>query len=120
MKRRYPIRAIVQAARFLCVCLVYSQATPAACMVKQVMQNGTIVPAAMMIAPEKEVSALLARGFVRADCPKDFSVVRTYVDRLCDDGKASGRLPINTVALIGRSRESACAIARAGLVESSR
>jgi len=100
--------------------LALSAQASAACLIKQTLQGGIPVPSALMIAPEAEVPFFLGRGFARVECPKDLTVYRAYVDRLCDDKKAAGKLLFNTVALLGRNRSSACSTARAGLVESSK
>jgi hypothetical protein len=56
-------------------------------------------------------------GFARIACPSDLSTVREYVDRICS-GAPKGPAPsIDTNALFGRSRERACASAKAGLAE---
>jgi hypothetical protein len=95
-----------------------SESVSAACLVKlrQVDRIGTVHT--LMLAPEREVEQYLLLGFSRVACPADMSLVRDYVQKLCD-GTGAMRA-INTEALIGRRRELACASARAGLAESVR
>jgi hypothetical protein len=93
-----------------------SESSSAACLLKprQVEGVGTIYT--LMLAPEAEVGQYTAFGFGRVTCPADMRIVREYVERLCDTGR-SGTRTANPDVLIGRSRELACASARAGLAE---
>lgn len=95
-----------------------SHSASAACLEKpRTSKDGKIAAAIFMIAPESEVAVYGALGFDRVSCPKDLSVVRAYVDKLCA-GTGQGKYgPLDTDAVIGRSRTLACTSARAGLVE---
>ena len=95
-----------------------SEPSSAACLVKarQVDRVGTVHT--LMVAPEREVGQYLVLGFSRVACPTDMSLVRDYVQTLCE-GTGAMRA-INTEALLGRRRDVACASARAGLAESVR
>ena len=86
----------------------------AACLVKPPPPDG--IPT-FMIAPEREVAQYSTLGFARVTCPIDLSVVRDYVQRLCDGLPRDGLPGIDTAVLIGRPRDVACASARAGLAE---
>jgi hypothetical protein len=92
----------------------------AACLIKPVLTNGPGPGYVLMLAPESEVAEYLSMGFTRASCPTDMSRYRDYVDRLCR-GTVQGPVPaLNTDVLFGRSRERACASARAGLAEAQK
>jgi hypothetical protein len=87
----------------------------AACLVKPAPPDG--IPTFMM-APKQEVPQYAALGFGLVTCPVDLSVVRDYVQQLCDGLPRRSGLPgIFAATLIGRPRDVACASARAGLVE---
>lgn len=95
-----------------------SHSSSAACLEKpRTSKDGKIGAGIFMISPEREVAVYGALGFHRVACPKDLSVVRAYVDKLCA-GTGQGKYgPLNTDAVIGRSRSLACVSARAGLAE---
>ena len=95
-----------------------SHASSAACLEKpRQSKDGKIGAGIFMIAPDSEVIAYGALGFHRVSCPKDLSVIRAYVDKLCA-GTGQGKYgPLDTDAVIGRSRTLACVSARAGLAE---
>lgn len=89
----------------------------AACLVKSQQVDPVVTINTLMLAPEQEVGQYLSLGFSRVACPTDLSVVRDYVERLCD-GAPRGVIPaINAELLIGRPRAVVCASARAGLAE---
>lgn len=96
-----------------------SHSASAACLEKpRESKDGKFGAGIFMLAPESEVAIYVALGFHRVSCPKDLSVVRAYVDRLCAAGTGQGKYgPLNTDAVIGRSRTLACVSARAGLAE---
>jgi len=94
-----------------------SDSSWAACLVKPRQLDGLGTVYTLMLAPESEVGQYVSLGFSRVECPTDLSIVRGYVQRLCD-GTGRGFLrSLNTEALIGRPRALACASARAGLAE---
>jgi hypothetical protein len=86
----------------------------AACLLRPAPPDG--IPT-FMIAPKGEVAQYAALGFEQVPCPTDLSVVREYVERLCDGLPRDGLPGINPAVLIGRPRDFACASARAGLAE---
>jgi hypothetical protein len=91
----------------------------AACLMKARQVDGVGTARTLMLAPEREVAEYAALGFVRATCPADMSLVRQYVERLCAvPGGEGTALRVANTDLIGRSRESVCASARAALAES--
>jgi hypothetical protein len=95
-------------------------ASRAACLIKPLQTGGPAPGYVLMLAPESEVAEYLSMGFTRAACPSDMSRYRDYVDRLCK-GIGQGPAPaLDTKALFGRSRERACASARAGLAEAQK
>lgn len=94
-----------------------SDSSFAACLMKSQQFEGVGTVSTLMLAPEREVDQYVPLGFNRVPCPTDMSVVRDYVERLCD-GTGRGVIPaLNAEALIGRPRERVCASARAGLAE---
>ena len=101
----------------LCVGLwTMCESSFAACLVKPRLVDKVGTVHTLMLAPETEVGQYVALGFSRVACPTDMNLVREYVEKLCD-GRGAVRA-FNPEALIGRSREVACASARAGLAES--
>lgn len=89
----------------------------AACLMKPMTTNAGMTIYAYMIAPQSEVAGYVALGFGRVACPSDLSSYRDYVDRLCATAPPRGESALDTIVLFGRSREEACASARAGLLE---
>ncbi len=113
----YRLRRTCQLAT-LCVGLwVVSQSASAACLRKARPLNEVTTLQIFMLAPEQEVAEYESLGFSRVACPTDLSVVRAYVERLCDGAPRGSLPPLNTDVAIGRPRERACASARAGLAE---
>jgi len=99
--------------------LMLSDSSFAACLLKPRQVDGIGTVHTMMVAPEREVAQYVALGFIRVACPTDMSLLRQYVEKgLCDGTAPGAGRPVNTEALIGRPRASACASARAGLTES--
>lgn len=92
----------------------------AACLAKYSVENGVRIPTDLMIAPELEVPGLLATGYVRAQCPKDLSAYKAYVERVCKETDTPQKLSASFGALLGGNRFRTCIIGRAGLAEAAK
>ncbi len=113
VKKRVLLKPAVLAALGVGLWMI-ADSSFAACLMKKPPPNG--IPT-FMVAPEREVANYASLGFGRVTCPIDLSVVRDYVQRLCDGLPRDGFPGINAAVLIGRPRDVACASARAGLAE---
>lgn len=102
---------------FAIALLAASPPSSAACLLRPQSADGIATVYTLMVAPEGEVAEYIAMGFRRAQCPKDMTLIRAYVERLCGSGR-DGIPPLNTDALFGRPRKLLCASAQAGLKES--
>jgi hypothetical protein len=98
--------------------LAVSGHAKSACLMKapSTMKVGSAIT--LMLAPKSEVAEFKSRGFVEIPCPGDVAALRQYVDLICSSKGIGTMRVIDTVALFGRERSSACASARAGLAES--
>jgi len=92
-------------------------AAHAGCLMKDSPITAQVMGHAFMIAPQRVVPDYTALGFRPVDCPGDLSLVRVYVEHLCNASPDGSAPPLNTEAVLGVPRPKACADARAGLAE---
>jgi hypothetical protein len=97
---------------------IVSGTSSAACLQKLKQVKGVGAVPTFMLAPRSEVAEYATLGFAEVQCPRDLSVFRQYVEKICSSS-TSGDIPVlNTEIAFGRSRIRACNSARAGLAES--
>jgi hypothetical protein len=97
--------------------IAHQELASAACLMKVKAGTAGMAAPVFMVAPAIEVPSYVSAGFSTVACPTDRSVLRQYVDRICSTSTEKSTAAINTSVLFGRSRDKACASARAGLAE---
>ncbi|MEO8307656.1 MAG: hypothetical protein ABI616_06405 [Pseudomonadota bacterium] len=117
MKAKKYTKSWALAAVAIGLCVV-SGVTSAACLQKTRPVKGLSGAQTFMVAQKSEVADYAKLGFSEVQCPKDMSVFRQYVEKICSSSNAGSIPSMNTEIMFGRNRELACNSARAGLTES--
>jgi hypothetical protein len=97
---------------------VSSTAAYAACLIKARDVNALSNSPPLIMAPESEIAAYIDKGYSRAACPKDMSLIQEFVRKLCD--KTQNNLKLSGVSpnsVNQRSRDQACKSAQTALTE---